>query len=243
MKYLKYYESNNITSLRQKLESIVDMANYLFDNDMLSDLNNYIGECSVLFSGSIEVISKFSRKNPKRPYYYDIDNFIKKLDSSYLKEEKLKLIETLYKISLTPRHLYTENDLELLLNPLMEFKLFGGKLFNGFSIERHFKCLWVNSIYKPTYRIEFEISDDILYYTHDEIDKLKINLSNSKYSSSGRDEELASTLKDIKSEFYKIYNMFKREVSKLNLTGFEVNFMDYTTWDNYRKVCVILTEK
>jgi hypothetical protein len=60
----------------------------------------------------------------------------------------------------------------------MEFRVFGGKLFSNFSIEKHFVLFWVNSIYKPTYRI-------------DEIDKLKINISNSKYSSYGR--ELSST--------------------------------------------------
>jgi hypothetical protein len=63
IKYLKYYESNDIPSLREKLESIVNMANYLFDNDMLSELNNYVGECRVLFSGYIEV-----RRNQRKPY-------------------------------------------------------------------------------------------------------------------------------------------------------------------------------
>ena len=242
IKYLKYYESNDIPSLREKLESIVNMANYLFDNDMLSELNNYVGECRVLFNGYIEV-----RKNQRKPYQPAmrllVDFFLKDLDSSYKKENKLKLIETLYKLSLTDRHSYKEGYFKKLLNPLMEFRVFGGKLFSNFSIEKHFVLFWVNSIYKPTYRIEFKISDDILYYTHDEIDKLKIIISNSKYSSYGRDEELESTLKDIKSEFFKIYNMFKKEASKLNLSEFDVDFMDYTTWDNYRKVCVILTEK
>jgi hypothetical protein len=241
MKYLKYYESNYIPSLREKLESIVDMVNYLFDNNLLSDLNGYFGECSVLFSETIEVRS--GRKSQRRPYHYDIDHFIKKLDSSYKKEKKLKLIETLYKLSLTNRHSYKESYFEKLFSPLMEFKVFGGKLFSNFSIEKFFSLIWVNSIYKPTYRVEFEISNDILYYTHDEIDKLKVNLSNTKYSPYGRDEELSSTLKDIKSDFFKIYNMFKNEVLKLNLSEFDVEFKDYTTWDNYRKVSIILTEK
>ena len=43
MRYLKYFESNNI-ELREKLESIESMAYYLFDNDMKDELNNYIGD-------------------------------------------------------------------------------------------------------------------------------------------------------------------------------------------------------
>lgn len=57
MKYLKYFkESVDNISLKDKLESIVSMYEYLWQEGIDPDsLNNFTGNCSVLFVGCTKV--------------------------------------------------------------------------------------------------------------------------------------------------------------------------------------------
>lgn len=62
MIYLKYFESSSDVTLREKLESIVNMAKYLWSIDAGDSLGGFYGKCNVLFLYCSEIQSGWSRE-------------------------------------------------------------------------------------------------------------------------------------------------------------------------------------
>ena len=54
MKYLKYFESQSEPNLKEKIDSIVSMYQYLWDLGIGDSLGNFTGECSIIFTGFID---------------------------------------------------------------------------------------------------------------------------------------------------------------------------------------------
>jgi hypothetical protein len=240
MKHLKYFESTSEPTLKEKLESIVDMAYYLFDNDMKGDLNNFIGNCSVLFTGCVDIKGGFwSAKYPKRFYRFDIDCFINKLDDAHRKEEKLSQVEELYKLSLIKRHQHTIKDVEKLIKPLINMESYGEDIIEDYEIKPYFNG-WKK---KPCFSIKLLFKPDIYY-----IDKHQVEELWNTIQGSWRQEEIKyakEEIKEVEKEFYYLLNELKDELKKMNLNnlGFS-NFetSEYTHLGKFFYINVLLEE-
>ena len=205
MKYLKYFESNQEITLRQKLESIVDFADYLWSIDAMDGLENYYGECSTLFGGCLDINSGWKRGG-KKPYEFNIDCLIEKLEtSSYRRDEKLELTNKLYETSIIPRFEHNIKDIEQILKPILDIKNFGYSIIESIKISQHY-----NWIKKPCFSIKIEINEDELSFDKEEIKKL-FTLSR-EYGSN----EHKKKYKEVENEFYRIRSLIKSEISKIN---------------------------
>lgn len=165
MRYLKYFEDVNHPTLREKLESIVSMYNYLCDNDMGDSLNNFVGACSVLFIGNLEVNSGWSFGSKVRPYTFDIGGFLSSLESAYRKDEKLARVEELYTLSKYERFDKTKKDIEGILKPFLETEMFGGRLIEKYKIEQYYND-WLK---KPCFGVKLYLDGDLLPFSKDEV--------------------------------------------------------------------------
>ena len=103
MRYLKYFESQTEVNLKEKLETIVDMCEYLWSIDAADSLEGFYGKCSALFTGCLDVNQGWSRGG-RKPYEFNVDCLVNKLETSdYRKQEKLETIERLYYLSTTAK--------------------------------------------------------------------------------------------------------------------------------------------
>lgn len=122
MKHLKYFkESTSEITIKEKLESIVSMYEYIWEKGLDPDsLNNLTGNCSVLFVGCTKVNKGWNiSKKDGRPYEFDIDCLLKRLETDYRRQEKLESIEDLYKLSLITRSKYSKGEIESILSPVL----------------------------------------------------------------------------------------------------------------------------
>jgi hypothetical protein len=177
MKYLKYFkESQSEITLKEKLESIVSMYQYLWSNNVDPDsLGNFTGQCSVLFIGCMSVNRGWSiSKKEGRPYEFDVDCLLKKLETDYRKEEKLQNIEGLYKKSLSKRYNVTKEEIYKLLEPLINAELFNEKIITNCDIRTYYQASFKDGTSYPSFSIEFEIDRELITDTPDQSQKDKL---------------------------------------------------------------------
>ncbi len=193
MKYIKYFkESVDNISLKDKLESIVSMYEYLWQEGIDPDsLNNFTGNCSVLFVGC----TKCKRKKDGRPYEFDIECLLKKLDNDYRKEEKLQKIEELYKLSLVSKFRHTKEEIEQFLSSVLNMKVTGAKVIKSSKIEQYING-WTK---KPCFSIKCRIDDEFL-----PMDEVDVRGKNRK------------ELEELEDEFYSYYRLIYTRLSELN---------------------------
>lgn len=220
MKYLKSFNENNIEpTLREKLESIVDMYEYICaDDDLRDSLNNFIGNCSTLFLNCIKITGK-----RKRPYEFNIDCLVSKLNPTYYRiKEKLEDVEKLYKLSLIPKFKHTKEEIETLLYPILSSELFGGKILSSYKITKN-----LNGWYKyATFVIKCELDEDILLFKKEHIIR---NLDKIK----------REQLREMEVELESYANYILKEVK--NILD-PLKFKTVVSYDTYFKFNITLTE-
>lgn len=234
MKYLKYFESQEEVTLRQKLESIVDFADYLWLIDASDGLENYYGECSTLFLGCLEHNSGWKRRG-KKPYEFNVDCLIQKFETSfYKKDEKLELIEKLYKTSIIPRFKNTVEEIKKILEPISELKVLGYKIIESIEIFQHY-----NWLKKPCFKAKIEINEDELSIDREDIKRLFIG--GREYGIEGDKKKF----REVEKEFYRIKSMVKSEISKIDFIshGLKIeNDYDSSTFGDLSTISLILQE-
>jgi len=204
MKYLKYFESTTEKTLREKLESIVNMCDYLWSIDTADSLNGYLGKCSVLFTGCLDVNRGWSRGGLK-PYEFNIDCLVDKLQTSeYRRQEKLESVEELYKLSLVKRFNHTKEEIEEILEPVFNFKLIGYKVISSFRISQHYS--WVK---RPTFTISVTIDEEELQYDKDQISQF--------FNQKNYDKESKDVINQLHKEFYRLNILISGLVKRLDL--------------------------
>jgi len=204
MKHLKYFESHTEVSLKQKLESIVDMCNYLWSIDAADSLRGFYGKCSALFTGCLEVNKGWS-KGGKKPYEFDVDCLVNKLETSeYRREERLSTIEELYKLSKVKRFKYTKEDIERILKPVADFKILGNPPVEKIEISQFYD--WLN---KASFSVKFYINEEELSSDRVEIKKW--------YDDRDYDRNAKAKIGSVGKEFYHIKQVIKGIVEKIDL--------------------------
>ncbi len=221
MKYLKVFESfEDSPTLRDKLDSIIDMYNYLADKDMLDSLG-FIGRCTNIFSSYI-IPNKEYPLLSNRPYIFEVDKIEKLLTlslsslSKNRKEEKLKEIEEAYKLSKVKRFDKTKKDIEKIIKPFLELEMFGGKVFTKYKIRQYIDG-WYK---KPCFSVDLEFDEDMLPLYRNEISKIKSNSENPR-----------KDLEEVKSDFDHLDRILDQKLKELepNLTK---NNLKYSISDN-----------
>jgi hypothetical protein len=206
MKYLKYFESQNGVSLRQKLEIIVDMSDYLWSIGATESFGGFYGKCSSLFTGCLDMNKGWSRSG-KKPYNFNIDCLINELEKSdYRKKEKLQIVEDLYYLSITTKKAkHTKSEIKELLKPVLEYEILGGKIIDSLEIDQFYN--WQK---QPIFSIEFHINEEELSCDKNEIDQLYKEFDH--YDSI----DAKKKLKEIKKEFFRIKNLIKIQLKKID---------------------------
>lgn len=241
MRYLKHFESVSEPTMREKLESIAEMAYYLMDNDMLGELGKFIGNCSVLFTGCIDVRGGFySLKHPKRMYRFEIDKFLDRLEGSYDRDKKIKSIDDLYKLSLIPKHSDTEEDIEKLVSPVTGMSFFGGKIFESHKIKKYMNT-WRKM---PGWQIEMKLKDDVMdtEFTNKEIQKF-IGIKKGAMDYGVSYEEAEEGLKEVEKDFYKVYLQIKRKIDSMSFGKYGAEVFESSYFHDYRNIKMYLIPK
>ena len=249
MIYLKYFESTDSnTTLKEKLESIVDMAYYLFDNNMKDSLSNYIGNCSVLFTGACDISRGFWRnKYPLRFYMFDVDQLVKIIESGLSNgrhvttNDKIELIDKLYKLSKVERFSDAISDIEHMLEPLTSLKSAGKELFKNHSIGRFYRTIWANSKYLPCYDLKLKFEDDIFGLSSSQINNLRTNFIFNGNNVS--DKEAKDILSDTESEFYSYMRYIKMKINNMNMGKYEFEIIDNSHLKDFYNLCILLIPK
>jgi hypothetical protein len=212
MKHLKYFkESQSEITLKDKLESIVNMYQYLWSNKINPDsLRNFTGNCSVLFTGCMTLNRGWDiSKKEGRPYEFDVDCLLKKLENDYRKEEKLKNIEVLYKLSIIPKFKHTKEEVEQFLSPVLNLEVTGDKIIKSYEIEPYFSG-WDK---KACFTIMCNINEEFL--PMDELD-VEIKKDNGYFD--------RKYFKEIEDEFYSCERLIKSKIHELDLQKFGLQF-------------------
>lgn len=209
MKFLKYFESQTEVSLKQKLESIVDMCEYLWSVDDADSLEGFYGKCSAIFTGCLQHNQGWKRSG-KMPYQFDIDCLINKLETSdYRKQEKLETIERLYYLSTTAKKAtHTKSEIRELLQPILDYEIVGGKVIDSVEIEQFYN--WQK---QACFSIRFHINEEELSYDKSQIEQL--------YQHASIDAK--KKLKEIEKEFFRIKDLIK---AKLKLIDFKTHNLE-----------------
>lgn len=241
MKFLKYFkESTQEPTLKEKLESIVDMAYYLFDNDAKDSLNNFIGNCSILFTGYLDIRGAFWRaKYPKRFYRFEVDELLNMLETGkdkkgrhVMTEDKLKQIEELYPLSKLKRHTYTKEEIEKMLLPVFDLELFENKIIIKHTIELYYNS-WEK---KPGYALKLFLDEELF-----ELDFSKIARIKDEVYDTTKKRKLLQT---VENHFYRYYNMIKSKLQELNLEskGLKLSLSENTHLNKYDYIYLTLLE-
>lgn len=240
MKYLKYFkESISEITLKEKLESIISMYDYIWEND-IDDSFNLTGKCLPIFLTCTEFNSEYrkfnkgkliDKKREIRPYEFDIECLLKRLESHYRKDEILKEIEELYTFSKISKFKYTEEEIENILNPVLSRESMGYKIIKSYKIRRFFHG-WYK---KPCYHININIDPEFL--TMDETD-VKNRIYDDQHNTSR-----GILFKELESEFYSYRRRIADEIKSLiNMKEFIIETHDNTHLNDYFKFSVILRE-
>jgi hypothetical protein len=231
MKYLKYFkESQSEITLKEKLESIVMMYQYLWSNHIDPDsLGNFTGKCSVLFTGCMTVNRGWNiSKKEGRPYEFDVDCLLKKLETDYRKEEKLENIEELYKSSIIPRFKHTKEEIEQFLSPVLNLEVTGDKIIKSYEIDPYF-----NWIKKPCFSIKCKLNEEFLTMDEQEVEIKK-----------GSEYFDRKDFKEIENEFYSCKRLIKSKIEELDLQkiGFKFSMDDNSHLSLYFSFYIRLVE-
>lgn len=241
MIYLKYFESNEV-SLEEKLNSIVDMYNYLCDNGM-QDSFGYIGNCSVLFlrhqkSNREYTYKKIYKKDDEmRPYIFYIEPLINDITNNNItrRDEKMKLIEDLYSISKIQRFNKTKEDILDMFKGIESIESSGIKIVKDIEILQYY-----NEFYrKPSFKLRFVFDDDLLSFNDNEIKAIAI----SKFSSNNYDSDLSDM---IYKEYKIIENKLSSFIGKLNLKSKGIDsytISNDTNFNSYYSLSIYLQLK
>lgn len=215
MKYLKYFESKSEVSLKQKLESIVDMADYLWLIDAADSLRGFYGKCSSLFTGCLDVNGGWSRGGLK-PYEFNVDCLTSQLETSrYRREERLSTIEELYKLSQAKKFRYTKEDIEKILKPVTDFKIFGNSPVEKIEISQFYD--WLS---RPSFSVNVYIHEDELSYDKSQIKDLYRDFH--EYASM----DAKKKLKEIEKEFYRLKGLLVGELKKIDFSSHGLEIED-----------------
>lgn len=220
MRYLKYFESQTEVSLKEKLETIVDMCEYLWSIDAADSLEGFYGKCSSLFLGCLQHNQGWKR-GIKMPYEFDIDCLINNLETSdYKKQEKLETIERLYYLSTTAKKAtHTKSEIRELLKPVLDYEILGGKVIDSVEIEQFYN--WQK---QACFSIRFHINEDELSHDKSEIEQLYREFDH--YASM----DAKKKLKEIEKEFFRIKDLIK---SQLKLIDFKSHNLEInSTYDS-----------
>lgn len=234
MKHLKYFkESTSEITLKEKLESIVSMYEYIWENGFDPDsLGNLTGNCSVLFVGCTKVNSDWNiSKKGGRPYEFDIDCLLKRLETDYRRQEKLEKIEELYKLSLTPRYKYSKEDIESILSPVLNLEVTGGKMIKSYEIKPYID-MWRK---KTCFNVKCKLNEEFLTMDEQEVEwKKRAN----KYEGEIND------FREIEKEFYSCRRLIISKIEKLNLQKIGLSFHTYdnTHLSLYFELAIMLEE-
>ena len=235
MRYLKYFESQTEVSLKEKLETIVDMCEYLWLIDAADSLEGFYGQCSSLFIGCLQHNQGWKR-GVKMPYQFDIDCLINKLETSdYKKQEKLESIEKLYYLSTTAKKArHTKSEIRELLQPILDYEIVGGKVIDSVEIEQFYN--WQK---QPTFSVKLLINEDELSYDKSQIEDL--------YREFDQHASMVAKkkLKEIEKEFYKLKELLMTELKKINFGshGLEIeNTYDYVQFGRLNDFTIHLKE-
>lgn len=212
MKHLKYFkESQSEITLKDKLESIVNMYQYLWSNQVDPDsLGNFTGKCSVLFTVCMQVNKGWNiSKKEGRPFEFDVDCLLKKLETDYRKEEKIKNIEELYKLSIIPRFKHTKEEIEEFLSPVLNLEVTGDKIIKSYEITTYFDG-WYK---KPCFSIKCKLNEEFLTMDEQEVEVKKGNGYFDR-----RD------FREIENEFYSCKRLIKSKIEELNPQKIGFNF-------------------
>ena len=212
MKHLKYFnESQSEITLKDKLESIVNMYQYLWSNQIDPDsLGNFTGKCSVLFTGCMQVNKRWNiSKKEGRPFEFDVDCLLKKLETDYRKEEKIKNIEELYKLSIIPRFKHTKEEIEEFLSPVLDLEVTGDKIIKSYEITPYFDG-WYK---KPCFSIKCKLNEEFLTMDEQEVEVKK-----------GNGYFDRNDFREIESEFYSCKRLIKSKIEELNPQKIGFNF-------------------
>ena len=212
MKHLKYFkESQSEITLKDKLESIVNMYQYLWSNQVDPDsLGNFTGKCSVLFTGCMQVNKGWNiSKKEGRPFEFDVDCLLKKLETDYRKEEKLKNIEELYKLSIIPKFKHTKEEIEEFLSSVLNLEVTGDKIIKSYEITPYFDG-WYK---KPCFSIKCKLNEEFLTMDEQEVEVKK-----------GNGYFDRNDFREIESEFYSCKRLIKSKIEELNPQKIGFNF-------------------
>jgi hypothetical protein len=212
MKHLKYFkESQSEITLKDKLESIVNMHQYIWSNQVDPDsLGGFTGQCSVLFTGCMQVNKGWNiSKKEGRPFEFDVDCLLKKLETDYRKEEKLRNIEKLYKLSIIPRFKHTKEEIEEFLSPVLNLEVTGDKIIKSYEITPYFDG-WYK---KPYFSIKCKLNEEFLTMDEQEVEFKK-----------GNGYFDRSNFREIESEFYSCKRLIKSKIEELNSQKIGFNF-------------------
>jgi len=216
MKYLKYFkESQSEITLKDKLESIVNMYQYLWSNHIDPDsLGNFTGKCSVLFTGCMTINRGWNiSKKEGRPYEFDVDCLLKKIETDYRKEEKLKNIEELYKSSIIPKFHYTKEEVEQFLSTVLNLEVTGDKIIKSYEINSYFNG-WNK---KACFSIRCKLNEEFLTMDEQEVE---IKKGNGYFD--------RKDFKEIEDEFYSCKRLVRSKIEELDLqkTGLKFSMDD-----------------
>lgn len=117
MKYLKYFESNEV-SVEDKVKAIIDMYKFMCERRDIKDGCNFIGECSSLLREC--GIRTRIRTGDRMIYETDINKVVNSLNSSRFGIERSEKIEELYPFAKEIYGNKTIDDVQKLIQPIID---------------------------------------------------------------------------------------------------------------------------
>ena len=238
MKYLKYFESQSEPNLKEKIDSIVSMYQYLWNLGIGDSLGNFTGECSTIFTGFIDHNSGW-RKGGKAPYSFKVDEFIDAVnnDKVYGMDWKMETIDKLYRLSLSPRYTDTEEDIERIIKPILDMKNFGEQIVKSHEIERYYDGWYM----RPCYKVELELNGELFLYPDIEIQDYKSIYNTSTNREDRKDVE--SKLREVEKELYQIVRSVKSKLNTIDLGKYGGEVNTRSSFNNFNSIYLLMVPK
>ena len=238
MKYLKYFESQSEPNLKEKLDSIVSMYQYLWDLGIGDFLGNFTGECSTIFTGFIGHNSGW-RKGGKAPYSFKVDEFIDAVnnDKVYGMDRKMETIDKLYRLSLSPRYTDTEEDIEKMIRPILDMKNFGEQIVKSHKISRYYNGRYM----RPCYKVDLVLNDELFLYADIEIQDYKSIYDTSINREERKDAE--SKLREVDKELYQIVRSVKSKLNTIDLGKYGVDVNTRSSFNDFNSIYLLMMPK
>jgi len=237
MKYLKYFESQSEPNLKEKIDSIVSMYQYLWNLGIGDSLGNFTGECSTIFTGFIDHNSGW-RKGGKPPYSFKVDEFIDAVnnDKVYGMDRKMETINKLYRLSLSTRYTDTEEDIEKMIRPILDMRNFGEQIIKSHKISRYYNG-WSM---KPCYNVEIKLNNELFIHSDDQIydwgQVLSFSTNREEY------DDAKSKLHEVEKELYQIVRSIKSKSNTLNIK-YDVEVNTRSSFNNFNSIYLLMVPK